>query len=73
MAVSSSLLEIMGLSISVVALCLESLAVNFLRAMKRQGKHNQVCDVGLWRYCRHPNYFYEWMVWNGLVIAACRL
>ena len=69
-----AVLEIVGLSISVVALCLESLAdlqkVNFLRAMKRQGKHNQVCDVGLWRYCRHPNYFYEWMVWNGLVIAA---
>ena len=69
-----AVLEIVGLSISVVALCLESLAdlqkVNFLRAMKRQGKHNQVCDVGLWRYCRHPNYFYEWMMWNGLVIAA---
>ena len=69
-----AMLEIVGLSISVVALYLESLAdlqkVNFLRAMKRQGKHNQVCDVGLWRYCRHPNYFYEWMVWNGLVIAA---
>ena len=69
-----SLLEVVGLSVSLVALCLESLAdvqkVNFLRAMKRQGKYNQVCDVGLWRYCRHPNYFYEWMVWNGMVIAA---
>ena len=26
--------------------------------------------MGLWRYTRHPNYFAEWMVWNGLVIAA---
>ena len=24
----------------------------------------------VWRYCKHPNYFAEWMVWNGLVIAA---
>ena len=29
-----------------------------------------VCDVGLWKYTRHPNYFAEWMVWNGLIIAS---
>jgi steroid 5-alpha reductase family enzyme len=33
-------------------------------------KINRVCNLGLWRYSRHPNYFAEWMVWNGLVIAA---
>merc|ERR1711965_1222194 len=44
--------------------------LNFLRAMRKAGKQNQVCNVGLWKYCRHPNYFAEWMVWNGLVIAA---
>lgn len=69
-----SLLEVIGFAVSVFALVLESLAdfqkVKFLHAMKRQGRHNQVCDVGLWKYCRHPNYFYEWMVWNGMVIAA---
>ena len=21
-------------------------------------------------YSRHPNYFFEWMVWNGLIVAA---
>jgi steroid 5-alpha reductase family enzyme len=26
--------------------------------------------VGLWRYSRHPNYFGEWMVWNGLILMA---
>ena len=38
--------------------------------MKKDGKQRQVCNVGLWKYCRHPNYFAEWMVWNGLIIAA---
>ena len=69
-----ALLELVGLAIWFIAFALESVAdyqkVSFLSEMKRTGKTRQVCDVGLWRYCRHPNYFFEWMVWNGIVIAA---
>jgi len=67
-------LELVGLIIWILAFSMESIAdfqkVRFLKEMKRAGKHRQVCNVGLWKYCRHPNYFAEWMVWNGLVIAA---
>jgi steroid 5-alpha reductase family enzyme len=69
-----SAFELLGLLIWLLAFAMESVADlqkgRFLREMKRTGQKNQVCDVGLWRYCRHPNYFSEWMVWNGLVIAA---
>ena len=69
-----SVFEIIGLSIWLLAFLLESIAdvqkIGFLKAMKAQGIKNQVCRVGLWRYSRHPNYFAEWMVWNGLLIAA---
>ena len=67
-------LELLGLVLWVAAFAMESVAdaqkLNFLREMKRQGQTRRVCNVGLWRYSRHPNYFAEWMVWNALVIAA---
>ena len=67
-------LELLGLIIWALAFAMETIAdlqkVRFLRAMKKVGKQRQVCNIGLWKYCRHPNYFAEWMVWNGLVIAA---
>ena len=68
------LLEVLGLLVWLFAFILESIAdfqkLEFLKKMKNEGKQKQVCNVGLWKYCRHPNYFYEWMVWNGLIIAA---
>ena len=69
-----ALLELIGLFVWASAFILESIAdfqkLEFLKKMKKEGKQRQVCNVGLWKYCRHPNYFFEWMVWNGLVIAA---
>jgi len=57
-----------------VALVMESVAdfqkLGFLKRMKKTGMRNQVCNIGLWKYTRHPNYFAEWMVWNGLIIMA---
>ena len=71
---SISLFEMIGLVIWLGAFVMESVADNqkyaFLSAMKQAGKKNRVCDVGLWKYSRHPNYFAEWMVWNGLIIAS---
>ena len=67
-------LEIIGFTIFVFSIVFETVAdyqkLKFLKEMKRQNKKNMVCDIGLWKYTRHPNYFAEWMVWNGLIIAS---
>ncbi|MEO0726535.1 MAG: DUF1295 domain-containing protein [Bacteroidota bacterium] len=69
-----SALEIIGLLLWIAAFVIETIAdkqkVAFLKEMKTRGERNKVCDVGLWQYTRHPNYFAEWMVWNALILAA---
>ena len=69
-----STLEIIGFTIFILSIVFETIAdyqkLKFLKEMKRQNKKNMVCDIGLWKYTRHPNYFAEWMVWNGLIIAS---
>lgn len=71
---SISIFEIIGLVLWVLAFLMEAVAdaqkLAFLRKMSAAGKKNKVCDIGLWQYSRHPNYFAEWMVWNALVIAS---
>jgi steroid 5-alpha reductase family enzyme len=73
-ATTFSVIELSGLLIWVMAFVMETVAdlqkARFLKAMKKAGKQRQVCNVGLWRFCRHPNYFSEWMVWNGLIVAS---
>lgn len=64
-------LEITGAVIWLIAVSGESLADRQLAAFKRKpANKGQVCDVGLWRYSRHPNYFFEWLNWVGYFVFA---
>lgn len=40
------------------------------RFKKRPDRSETVCKRGLWRYSRHPNYFFEWLTWVGLALFA---
>ena len=68
------ILEVVGVLVWGSAFAMESIAdfqkLAFLQTTKKAGERNRVCNVGLWKHTRHPNYFAEWMVWNGLIIAA---
>lgn len=64
-------METAALALWCAAFAGEVLADAQLRAFKGSsaGK-GRVCDVGLWRYSRHPNYFFEWLMWVALALFA---
>jgi len=61
--------EIAGICIWAVAYIFESVA-DVQKMLFISQNSTGVCNIGLWRYSRHPNYFAEWLVWTGLVIAT---
>lgn len=64
-------LEIAGAALWLLALGGEALADAQLAAFKRDpASKGRVCDAGLWRYSRHPNYFFEWLIWVSYFVFA---
>lgn len=56
--------DILGCAVWLVAIAGESLADRQLATFKALAANKgKVCSVGLWRYSRHPNYFFEWLIW----------
>lgn len=63
--------DVIGLLVLVVAVVGEAVSDAQLRKFKaRQHGQNAVCDVGLWRWSRHPNYFFEWLAWIAYPVIA---
>jgi steroid 5-alpha reductase family enzyme len=61
-----------GAALWLAAIVGEALADSQLSRFKRTQKNPAaVCDVGLWRFSRHPNYFFEWLVWVAFFLFAC--
>ena len=62
-------LDVAAAIVTAAAIFIEGLADEQLRAF-RQGHlgSGDICNVGLWKYSRHPNYFGEISFWFGLFL-----
>lgn len=64
-------LEWAGFLLWLIAIAGESLADAQLNGFKsNSANRGRTCRTGLWRYSRHPNYFFEWLIWVGYATFA---
>lgn len=66
--------DALAASVMIVAIVGEAMADRQLRAFRSvPANRGKVCDVGLWRWSRHPNYFFEWLGWLSYPLMAIDL
>lgn len=64
-------LEKIGAGIWLVSICGEAISDYQLHRFRRDpANRGKTYRRGLWGYSRHPNYFFEWMIWVGYAVFA---
>lgn len=59
----------LGAAILLISVFGEAIADWQLADFRAHSAHRgQTCRIGLWRYSRHPNYFFEWLHWWSYVV-----
>src|ERR1700761_3618159 len=66
--------DYLGVLLLAAAIAGEALADAELKRFRTDpANKGRVCDVGLWRWSRHPNYFFEWFGWLAYPVIAISL
>jgi steroid 5-alpha reductase family enzyme len=68
---SLRLQDALGALILIAAIAGEAVADTQLKRFRLDpANQGRVCDIGLWRWSRHPNYFFEWLGWLAYPVIA---
>jgi steroid 5-alpha reductase family enzyme len=63
--------EYAGAGLWLISVLGEAIADVQLAAFKKDSANKgKICDTGLWGYSRHPNYFFEWLMWVSYFVFA---
>lgn len=70
-AAAPRLQDYVAIVVFAAAIAGEAVADRELRNFRQKStERGGICDVGLWRLSRHPNYFFEWLGWLGYALIA---
>lgn len=61
--------DFIAIAIVLIGILGESISDLQLHRFK-QAYPGKVCNIGLWSYSRHPNYFFDWLTWFGFTLFA---
>ena len=65
------LMDYLAVLVWLIAISGEVIADRQLRAFRADpANRGRVCASGLWRYSRHPNYFFEWLHWWAYLLLG---
>lgn len=62
-------LDYFAFIVALLSVILETTADYQLQQFKKNHP-GKLCDKGLWRLSRHPNYFFEWLTWCSFAMLA---
>lgn len=63
--------ELAAVAVWLIAFSGETTADRQLLQFKMNPENQgRTCQAGLWRYSRHPNYFFEWLMWVSYALFA---
>lgn len=66
--------DLVGLALLLGAIVAEAVADHQLTVFRSDPANRKaICNVGLWAWSRHPNYFFEWLFWVGFPFIAIDL
>jgi steroid 5-alpha reductase family enzyme len=63
--------DALGVLVFVAGLAGEAIADRQMARFRADpANHGGICEIGLWAYSRHPNYFFEWLCWVAYAVIA---
>jgi len=65
------LIDLVAIAVAVIAIGGEAISDRQLAAFRKTPEAKTgVMEIGIWRYSRHPNYFFEWLGWCAWPLLA---
>ncbi len=62
--------DLAGVLVAAAGLAGEAVSDAQMASYRRNAPRGGICEIGLWRYSRHPNYFFEVLFWCAWPLLA---